>query len=92
MGADFLREHGLLVNIKHRRLVDTTNALQAKRTISHVVSPSLSLSSQSNTSEDDALLVEFPTVTKHHSQCDTQSLIISTQQTRGPCPSSTITT
>ena len=38
--ADFLRKHGLLVNMKHGRLVDTVTTLQTQGTISHIVSPS----------------------------------------------------
>ena len=40
IGADFLREYGLLMNLKHGRLLDATTSLQTKGTISHVVSPS----------------------------------------------------
>ena len=40
IGADFLREYGLLVNLKHGHLLDATTSLQTKGTISHVVSPS----------------------------------------------------
>ena len=66
LGADFLREHGLLVNMKQGRLVDTATTLQTQGTIAHIVSPSPSLSSQSKTTEYDAILAEFPTVTKLH--------------------------
>ena len=63
IGADFLREYGLLVNLKHGRLLDATTSLQTKGTISHVVSPSPSFPQLENT-EYDALLAEFPSVTK----------------------------
>ena len=61
IGADFLREYGLLVNVKHGCLLDATS-LQTKGTISHIVSPSPFLP-QLHT-EYDALLAEFPSVTK----------------------------
>ena len=63
IGADFLREYGLLVNLKHGRLLDATTSLQTKGTISHVVSPSPSFPQLEN-AEYDALLAEFPSVTK----------------------------
>ena len=37
LGADFLREYGLLVNMQHARLMDTTMSLQTTGTISHIV-------------------------------------------------------
>ena len=55
---DFLQENGLLVNMKHRRLMDMTSNLQIQGTISHVVSLSL----QQLDTEYDAVLVEFTTV------------------------------
>ena len=64
IGADFLREHGLLVNMKHGRLIDMTTELQTKGIISHVVSLSPSFSLQHSTTEYAALLAEFPAVTK----------------------------
>ena len=61
--ADFLREYGLLVNLKHGRLLDVTTSLQTNGTISHVVSPSPSFPQLEN-AEYDTLLAEFPSVTK----------------------------
>ena len=63
IGADFLREYGLLMNLKHGRHLDATTSLQTKGTISHVVSPSPSFPQLEN-AEYDALLAEFPSVTK----------------------------
>ena len=74
IGADFLREHGLLVNMKHGKLIDMTTELQARGTISHMMSPSPSFSSLNSTTEYDAVLAEFAAVTKpcvSPSQCDT---------------------
>ena len=64
IGADFLREHGLLVNMKHGRLMDTVTLLQTQGTISHIVSPSPFLPLQHNGTEYDALLAKFPSVIK----------------------------
>ena len=64
IGADFLQEHGLLVNMKHGRLIDMTTELQNKGTVSHVVSLSPSFSLQHSTTEYAALLAKFPAVTK----------------------------
>ena len=63
IGADFLRDYGLLVNMRQGRLVGTTTSLQSQGTISHIVSPSPSFLSQHNT-EYDAILADFPSVTK----------------------------
>ena len=38
IGADFLWEYGLLVDMKHSKLMDMTTQLHTKGTISHVVS------------------------------------------------------
>ena len=40
IGADFLRDYGLLVNMRQGRLMDTTTSLRSQGTISHIVSPS----------------------------------------------------
>ena len=64
IGADFLREYGLLVNMKRGRLMDMTTLLQTKGTISNVVSLRPSFSPQQADTEYDALLAEFPAVTK----------------------------
>ena len=64
IGTDFLREYGLLVNMKRGRLIDMTTLLQTKGTISNVVSLRPSFSPQQADTEYDALLAEFPAVTK----------------------------
>ena len=64
IGADFLHELGLLVNMQHGRLIDMTTQLKVSGIISHVVSPSPSFSQQHLDTEYDALLAEFPSVTK----------------------------
>ena len=40
IGADFLQEHGLLVNMKHGKLIDMTTELQTKGIISHHIKTS----------------------------------------------------
>ena len=64
IGADFLREYGLLVNMKRGSLMDMTTLLQTKGTISNVVSLRPSFCPQQADTEYDALLAEFPAVTK----------------------------
>ena len=64
IGADFLREYGLLVSMKQGRLLDMTTNLQIQGTISHVMSPSPSFSLQQLDTEYDAVLAEFTSVTK----------------------------
>ena len=63
LGADFLREYGLLVNLKQGLLLDATTSLQSKGIIYHIASPSPSLKQLHNT-EYHAMLAEFPSVTK----------------------------
>ena len=63
LGADFLREYGLLVNLRQGRLLDATTSLQSKGIIYHIASPSPSLTQLHNT-EYHAILAEFPSVTK----------------------------
>jgi len=61
--ADFLQEYGLLVNLKHGRLLDARTSLQSKGTISHIVSLSPSHPQLHNT-EYDTILAEFLFVIK----------------------------
>ena len=62
--ADFLREYGLLVYMKHSKLMDMTTQLHTKGTISHVVSLSLFFSLQQLNTEYHTLLAQFTSVTK----------------------------
>ena len=64
IGADFLREYGLLVNMQCGRLVDATTSLHTQGTMSHIVSPSPCFSVQHGSTEYDALLADFSSVTK----------------------------
>ena len=63
LGADFLREYGLLENLRQGRLLDATTSLQSKGIIYHIASPSPSLT-QLHDTEYHAILAEFPSVTK----------------------------
>ena len=64
IGADFLREYGPLLSMKHGKLLEMTINLQIQGTISHVMSPSPSFSLQQSDTEYDTLLAEFTSVTK----------------------------
>ena len=64
IGADFLRQYGLLVNMKHGQLVDMTTNLQSQGTIYHVESLRPSFHLQTDSTEYDALMAEFPSVTR----------------------------
>ena len=59
LGADFLQEYGLLVNLRQGRLLDSTTSLQSKGIIYHIASPSPSLTQLHNT-EYHAIQAEFP--------------------------------
>ena len=63
LGADFLREYGLLVNLRQGCLLDATTSLQSKGIIYHIASPSPSLTQLHNT-DYHTILAEFPSVTK----------------------------
>ena len=54
----------MLVDMKHRCLVDTKTDLQAQGTISHVASLRLAFHLQQHNTEYDTLLAEFPFVIK----------------------------
>ena len=64
IGADFMWEYGLLVNMKHSKLMDMTTQLHTKGTISHMVFLSPYFSLQQLNTEYHTLLAEFPSVTK----------------------------
>ena len=64
IGADFLRQYGLLVNMKHGQLIDMKTKLQSQGTIYHVESLRPSFHLQTDSREYDALMAEFPSVTR----------------------------
>ena len=92
IGADFLRKHGLLVNMKHGRLVDTVTTLQTQGTISHIVSPSPSFPTQHSNTEYDALLAEFPSVTKPCASAQPVRHTVTHHMASYTCPGLTPTT
>jgi len=64
IGADFLRQYGLLVNMKHGQLIDMTTNLHSQGTIYHVESLRLSFHLHTVETEYDTVMAEFPSVTK----------------------------
>ncbi len=64
LGADFLRNFGLLVDVRHNRLSDAHTQLKVQGIVSHCPSPSPTLFPQQPKNEYEALLTEFPAVTQ----------------------------
>lgn len=64
LGADFLRHFGLLVDLKHNRLSDTTTSLTVQGMVSRVGSLSPSLLPRQPANVFEAILSEFPAVTQ----------------------------
>ena len=64
LGADFLRNFGLLVDMKHTRLLDTTTQLHVQGITMHTLSPHPVLHLRKPASVYNATLAEFPTVTQ----------------------------
>ena len=62
LGADFLRYYGLLVDMGHKRLIDTVTNLRVHRIVSNELSISLTLLPKTATSPYDKILHDFPTV------------------------------
>ena len=62
LGADFLRNFGLLVDVKHNRLSDTRTLLKVQGIVSHTSSLRPSLHAREPENEFSALLAEFPAV------------------------------
>ena len=64
LGADFLRNHNLLVDMRHNRLTDSLTQLRAQGIVSTKSSPSPNLHIRQPTNEYEAILSEFPAVTQ----------------------------
>ena len=62
LGADFLRNFGLLVDVKHNRLSDTWMLLKVQGIVSQTSSLRPSLHAREPENEFSALLAEFPAV------------------------------
>ena len=68
LGADFLKYHGLVVDMRHKRPADTRTNLSVQGVISSSpsLSPSMMLKVQSN--NFNAILREFPAITQLSSE------------------------
>ena len=64
LGADFLRNYSLLVDMRCNRLSDALTHLQVHGIVSHALLPSLTLPAREPKSDFDAILSEFPAVTQ----------------------------
>ena len=63
LGAEFLQQHNLLVDMRQQRLSDTTTKLTVQKIASAARSPSPSLLPQKPTTQFEAILSEFPAIT-----------------------------
>ena len=64
LGADFLRSYNLLVDMRHNRLSDALTQLKIQGIVSDMPSPSPTLLPRQPKSEYEAILTEFPAVTR----------------------------
>ena len=64
LGADFLQNYDLLVDMRHNRLSDAVTKLQIQGIVSHVVSPSPTLIPRKPKTPFEAILSEFHSVTQ----------------------------
>ena len=62
LGADFLRNYNLLIDVKRKRLSDGLTHLKVQGIASHTASPSPSLMAKGPKNEFDAILPDFPAV------------------------------
>ena len=66
LGADFLRNYSLLVDMSHNRLLDSLTQLKVQGIVTQESSPSPTLPTAQSTNEFAAILSNFPDVTKPH--------------------------
>ena len=64
LGADFLRNYSLLVDVRHNRLSDALTQLKVQGIVSHVASPSPMFLPRGPKTKWEAILSEFPAVTQ----------------------------
>lgn len=64
LGADFLRYHGILVDVRHQRLSDALTQLRVQGISCKVTSPSPTILPRKPASVFDAILAEFPAITR----------------------------
>ena len=62
LGADFLCYYGLLVDMRHKRLIDTVTNLRVQGIVSNELSISLTLLPKTATSPYDKILHDYPAV------------------------------
>ena len=66
LGADFIRNYSLLVDISHNRPLDSLTQLKVQGIVTQESSPSPTLPTIQSTNEFAAILSNFPDVTKPH--------------------------
>ena len=66
LGADFLRNYSLLVDMSHNRVLDSLTQLKVQGIVTQESSPSPTLPTAQSTNEFAAILSNFPDVTKPH--------------------------
>ena len=66
LGADFLRNYSLLVDVSHNRLLDSLTQLKVQGIVSQESSPSPTLPTTQPSTEFEAILSNFPDVIKPH--------------------------
>ena len=66
LGADFLRQYSLLVDMKHCRLVDALTQLRVQGILSQVYSPSPTVYHPQPPNTFTAIMTEYPTVLQPH--------------------------
>ena len=66
LGADFLHNYSLLVDMSHNRLLDSLTQLKVQGIVTQESSPSPTLPTAQSTNEFAAILSNFPDVTKPH--------------------------
>ena len=87
IGADFLREFGLLVDLKHSKLHDTTTSLTINGVCTLSSTPSLSpmFATSSESSRYHAILQEYPEITRPvYKQANIKHTTTHHIQTKGP--------
>ena len=70
LGADFLRHFGLLVDIQHSQLVDSSTQVNVQCLLAQGLSPTPSLPTDGTSDDYLSLLSEFPDITKIHNYND----------------------
>lgn len=64
LGADFLDHYSFIVDVKHRRLIDSKTSLHATGMKASIISPSPTCSLSNETDGYHSLLKQFPGITK----------------------------